>query len=63
MSQHEVVGFDPDTAWVHVTAEDSILAVRVSPEVLKNLAIGGTIELPDDMAHWIAKGFLEWRFA
>ena len=63
MSEHEIVGFEPDSAWVHVKAEDGVLAIRVSQEVLKQLTIGGTVEVPDDMEHWIAKGLLEWRFA
>jgi hypothetical protein len=62
VSQHEVIGFDPDSSWVHVTAEDGVLAIRVSQEVLKNVMIGSTLELPDDMASWEANGFLEWRF-
>ncbi len=63
MSDHEVVGFEPDSNWIHVRAEDGILAIRVSQDVLKCVSIGSTISIPDDMAHWSAQGFLEWRFA
>lgn len=63
MSKHTVLGLDSETAWVVLQAEeDQSFSVRVSGEILKNVTLGGTLEIPDDWSEAKRIGFLEWRF-
>jgi hypothetical protein len=63
MLKHTVLGFDSESAWVVLQAEDNqSFSVRVSSDILKTVVLGEALEIPDDWSEAKLRGFLEWRF-